>query len=1362
MPKGVNMPEARNCPVCGTELPDDSTTGQCVQCLLQLALDAADPALPALPTTRLTAPPAAASPAPPRATGEAAPPSATEKAGDRIGRYKLLQKLGEGGCGVVYLAEQEEPVRRRVALKVIKLGMDTREVIARFEAERQALALMDHPNIAKVLDAGTSEQGRPFFVMELVRGISITRYCDENKLGTRQRLEVFIQVCQAIQHAHQKAIIHRDIKPSNILIADHDGVPVPKVIDFGIAKATAGQTLTDKTLFTAFEQFIGTPAYMSPEQARLSGLDIDTRCDIYSLGVLLYELLTGNTPFDAKRLSEAGLDEVCRIIREEEPPRPSTRLHTLSAAEQTTVAKHRAIEPPKLLGLVRGDLDWIVMKCLEKDRNRRYDTTGALAQELQCYLRNEPVRARPPSTAYRIQRAWRRHKLVVSAAAAVAIALMVGLTVSVWQAVRATKAERQQERLRQAAQNERDHALEAQRLADLERARAEGQRTNAERNLYLANLSLLQQAWDQNNGDRVRELLEETAPYPQRGFEWYYWQRQMHLDVLTLRGQLEVWRVAYSPDGQRILTSGGDRTVKLWEAGTGHLLLTFEGHGDRVGALAFSPDGRRIVTGSRDRRAKVWDAATGKELLTLRGHSDGISSVAFSPDGRRILTGSSDNTAKLWDALSGKSLLTLRGHTNGITSVAFSPDGRWLATASLDGRAKLWETDSGKELLTLEGNGGWILSVAFSPNGQRIATGSSHGTIKVLEAATGRELLAIKQQTVPITSVAFSPDGQRIVTGGWDTGAKVWDAESGRELLVLKGHTKGIGSAVYSPNGQWILTGSDDRTAKVWDANSTPELNLLGGQHGRVFALAFSPNSQRIATAGGDHTAQVWDLATAKELLTLQGHAKRVTALAFSPDGQRIATGSQDLTAKVWDAAIGKPLFTLRGHTGPIGSIAFSQDGRRIVTGGWEHKVWEAATGKLLFTFKGESILVSTGDAGPSFISAAFSPDSRRIVAPTARSTAKVWDADSAKELFTLEGHSNLVCSVEFSPDGQRILTGSADQTAKLWDAGSGRELLTLKGHSGYVYRAVFSPDGQRIATGSADQSIKLWDALTGKELLTFQTLALIDPVAFSPDGRWLAAGGEEAARLWRAASPEEIASWQKAEHTAAQAEAALEQARATREQRRLEEARWRDRFRREAIPPRDAQARANLIDLSSAYNAGLNQSWHQGSGKSDLSSLPQGLQTFAGVEFDVRGLIQVGGRSRLTGYTNMLSGIAIDRSCLRLHFLHAAVAAVRLTNGTPIGRYVVHYHDGQRLEIPLIIGGNLAHWRSETNGVTGPLVPAWVQPDESAEEENRQPARLFKMTWTNPRPEVVVKTIDIESAHRSAAPFLIALTAEP
>jgi len=381
-----------------------------------------------------------------------------EKPGTEIGRYKLLQKIGEGGCGVVYMAEQEKPVKRRVALKIIKLGMDTKQVVARFEAERQALAMMDHPNIAKVLDAGATDTGRPFFVMELVRGIKITEYCDQNKLSTGERLELFTPVCQAIQHAHQKGIIHRDIKPSNILVTLHDGVPVPKVIDFGIAKATQGR-LTDQTLFTAFEQFIGTPAYMSPEQAEMSGLDIDTRTDIYSLGVLLYELLTSRTPFDPRELLQAGLDALRKTIREKEPQRPSTRLSTMEADLLANTAIHRHTDAPKLIHLVRGDLDWIVMKALEKDRTRRYETANGLAMDVQRYLKHEPIAARSPSKLYRFQKAVRRNKPAVFTAIFIALALALGAALSLLQAMRATRAEI-------AASKDRDAANHARMLAE--------------------------------------------------------------------------------------------------------------------------------------------------------------------------------------------------------------------------------------------------------------------------------------------------------------------------------------------------------------------------------------------------------------------------------------------------------------------------------------------------------------------------------------------------------------------------------------------------------------------------------------------------------------------------------------------------------------------------------------------------------------------------------------------------------------------------------------------------------------------------------------------------------------------------------
>jgi serine/threonine protein kinase len=393
-----------------------------------------------------------------------------EQMGSQIGRYKLLERVGEGGFGVVYVAEQKTPIRRRVALKIIKLGMDTKSVVARFEAERQALAMMDHPNIAKVFDAGATPTGRPYFAMELVRGVPITDYCDQSNATPGERLKLFIQVCQAIQHAHQKGIIHRDIKPSNILVTLHDGVPIPKVIDFGIAKATQGD-LTDKTVYTQLQQFIGTPAYMSPEQAEMSGLDIDTRSDIYSLGVLLYELLTGLTPFDAKELMKAGVDEMRRTIRQIEPVRPSNRLSGMTGADSTQTAKRRGMDAQRLITLLRGDLDWIVMKCLEKDRSRRYETANGLAMDIQRHLNNEPITARPPSAVYRFQKTVRRNKVAFGAVAAVGVALLLGIFVSSWQAVRATHA-------KQEAQAAEAKAVEAQADETRQRELAEAARAD--------------------------------------------------------------------------------------------------------------------------------------------------------------------------------------------------------------------------------------------------------------------------------------------------------------------------------------------------------------------------------------------------------------------------------------------------------------------------------------------------------------------------------------------------------------------------------------------------------------------------------------------------------------------------------------------------------------------------------------------------------------------------------------------------------------------------------------------------------------------------------------------------------------------
>ena len=576
-----------------------------------------------------------------------------EAVGQTLGRYKLLERVGEGGCGVVYVAEQTEPVRRRVAVKVIKLGMDTKAVVARFEAERQALAMMDHPNIAKVFDAGTTETGRPYFIMELVRGIRITDYCDQNNLSTGDRLDLFIKVCQAIQHAHQKGIIHRDIKPSNILVTLHDGVPVPKVIDFGIAKATEGR-LTDNTVYTQLHQFIGTPAYMSPEQAEMSGLDIDTRSDIYSLGVLLYELLTGRTPFDANELMSQGIDVMRKIIREQEPIRPSTRFATLKGDELTTTARRRSAEAPKLIHLLRGDLDWIVMKCLEKDRTRRYETANGLAADLRRHLTNEPVVARPPSAAYKFQKAWRRNKVAFTAAIGIAAALLVGTVVSAWQAKVARRAALAEARQRNEAQRERDSANAARTEALEQRRVADEARRRSDAEAYAADISLAQKALETYNVGQARELLRRH-PKPGtkdlRGWEWrYLWQKSRGDAPQKLFVQTNAALAAAVSQDARWLAivsfpHGDLSLLDISNPNAAHLVATVPSRGiPTYNCLALSPVEPLLAWGSYDdwlgtnsHRVHLWNFQTQTNVAILRFDSPNIGLV-FSPDGKKLLT----------------------------------------------------------------------------------------------------------------------------------------------------------------------------------------------------------------------------------------------------------------------------------------------------------------------------------------------------------------------------------------------------------------------------------------------------------------------------------------------------------------------------------------------------------------------------------------------------------------------------------------------------------------------------------------------------------------------------------------------------
>jgi WD40 repeat protein len=1024
-----------------------------------------------------------------------------ERPGTVIGSYKLLEQIGEGGFGVVFMAEQTQPVRRKVALKVLKPGMDTRLVVARFEAERQALAIMDHPNIAKVLDGGATPSSRPYFVMELVKGAPMTTFCDQNHLTPTERLELFVSVCQAVQHAHQKGIIHRDLKPSNVLVSMHDTTPVVKIIDFGVAKAL-GQELTDKTLFTGFAQMIGTPMYMSPEQAGQSGLDVDTRSDIYALGVLLYELLTGTTPFDKERLKEVGYDEMRRIIREEEPPRPSTRISTLGQTS-ITISAQRKSDPKRLSQLCRGDLDWIVMKALEKDRNRRYESASTLAADVQHYLHDEPVLACPPSALYRFRKFARRNKaiLVTASSLVVAVVLAVGSLVGAVKVLADTNTQTKEALGRETlAKEEKEKALQSEIQA----------RKDLELGLYFQRIASVERELADNNAARAVELLDE-CPLRLRGWEWHYLQRLRYHPPLVFRGHRAwVTGVAFSPDGKRVASTSAALfsamgEIKVWDRQTGRVHYTRLGHGGPAVAVAFSPDGKRLVTAGWDRTLIVRDAATGEWLHTLRGHREYASCVAFSPDGKLIASGSGDRTVKVWDAATYQELRTLYGHAKGIYGIAFSPGSNLLASASGDRTVRVWDPTTGKELHVLRGHAGPVIGVTFRRDGQRLASAGGDGTVKLWDPAHGRHVRTIRDSSAMTMCVAFSPDGKRLATGSWEKTVKVWDLVSNQEALTLRGHDDVVMAVTFSPDGQQIASASMDKTARIWDAAPlsgpmAPEVLTLRGHTGGVSAVAWRPPEGRLlASASLDWTVRLWDVDAGEEVRSLQ-HTGPVADVSFSRDGRRLASADIAGTAKVWDVATGREVRTFSGWSV---RVALSPNGKRLATAveGAEVHVWDVQTGKeLLRPFRAHDAPI---------LCVTYSPDGRRLVTGSWDGTAKLWDASTGRELLALRKHENVVYCVAFSPDGKRLATASWDGTAKIWDAVTGKRLLTLPSHSDRVFSVAFNPDGKLLATTSWGGTIKVWDTASGKEIATLRehTGAVLG-VAFSPDGKRLATSG--------------------------------------------------------------------------------------------------------------------------------------------------------------------------------------------------------------------------------------------------------------
>lgn len=1069
----------------------------------------------------------------------------TEGEGSVIGRYKLLQQIGEGGFGVVYMAEQTEPVLRRVALKIIKLGMDTKQVIARFEAERQALALMDHPNIAKVLDAGSTAAGRPYFVMELVKGIPITRYCDDQKLTTEERLRLFMDVCAAVQHAHQKGIIHRDIKPSNILVTLHDGVPVPKIIDFGIAKATQSR-LTERTLFTRFEQFLGTPAYMSPEQAEMSGLDVDTRSDIYSLGVLLYELLTGRTPLDTGELQSAGHEEVRRRIREEETVKPSTRLHTLNAEEQTTVAKRRSTEAGRLNRLLRGDLDWIVLKALEKDRTRRYETATALREDVRRYLEHEAIAAVAPSTTYLLRRLVRRHRGAVTAVGAIALILMLATMVSLqqaWVASRAREAERGQ---RLAAQAERDRAREAEDQAEAERDRAEQARAEAtaERDrqrlhAYASDIMTADLTLSAGNFSSGLRLLRRHIPTPEqtdlRGIEWrYLWEKTRGDDLFSLEHSAFVTWADVSPDGLWMATACMDHKTRVWDVKTRQLQLELESPvGDQPqSSLAFSPSGHWFAAQTLG-GVRVWRTCDWTEQRLIPTTNAWVS---FSGDGGTLVVLGADGL-QAWCTSDWQRFVSPE-------DLSVKHDGVWAMVVSRDG-------------------GTVIVAYPFREPGEQ--------GIKVWDLRS-RTLLAglVRAETEFPVSLAIAPDDSSLAAGCWAGAIRVWSLSDFEVTADFKAHEGLIFGLTYMPDGECLVSGGMDQRIAFWHAGTSEQVGYLRGHLGEIWSLRFSADGRTLVSAGKDRTARLWPPRPAEDRDWLLEIPKEWDFLGVTSEGDRAATfdrqrnvyqewiipgfqlartasfpgaptqlagwppivrhgrvlfGSPDGHLEVRDFNTGALITSSKIGEGRIHLGVVSPDGRllvvddRMTSGQRRGMLWNLTTGQI------ETLLPDYSSHGDY---SAFSPDGRWLVYPAREHRLVLWDLEGNRTASVLKGHHWHAYTAAFSHDGELLATSDWEGVALIRDFASLR-LATppLVGHLSGVYGLWFAPDNRTLQTFASGET-KLWSVATGQELIhrRFQQGYLLGlSPSFSPDGTlfWEEAGRGRGVKFTRLRTLAEI-----------------------------------------------------------------------------------------------------------------------------------------------------------------------------------------------------------------------------------------------